>query len=206
MSQREDWITYPGTPEMNVAAEELGNRLNKIWAYGPASERILTEKWGENHIVGARGHWTVKQELAKWGMLPLETPIFANKGDTYDFLLPRVGYTDVKTKQLHSSRIKEPDRVEVNISQKGKPDIYIFCCWHSWNRVMWILGWMPYSDYWNGGALWRKGEIHEGRKVKASMLVRPIVDLRAMNLLRTELIQKHKTTIGRQKGNAYLRR
>ena len=192
MSTEKDWVTYPVSADMTQAAEELGGRLNEIWGYGPASERILTKKWGENHIVGAMGHWAVGQEFVRWGVMPLDTPIFENHGDSYDYILPRIGFADVKTKQLHSRRIVRPDRVEVNVAQAGNPDVYVFCCVHTARKVLWILGWMRCVEYRVGATLWKAGEKYDGWECLDDMLVNPISALWAMAELRGIITQRRR--------------
>ena len=187
MSQPEEWVVYPGSLEMEEAAKKQAGMFNSIWSYHPQSERILTSEWGEQNIVGGRGHWAVGKLLSSWGVMPLESPVFENKGDSYDYMLPRLGLIDVKTGQVH--RMEKPDRVVVNKAQSIKPaNAYVFCCWHSQKKKLWVLGWMLRLEYLAGAELWEKGKSIPRGQVRDDMFVRPVNDLRAMVTLRDRLM------------------
>lgn len=187
MSQPKDWIIYLGSPEMEEAAKKHASIFNSIWSYHPQSEKILTSEWGEQNLVGARGHWAGGQLLASWGVMPLESPVFENKGDSYDYIVPNMGLIDVKTGQVH--RMEKPDRVVVNKAQSIKPaNAYVFCCWHSQRKLIWILGWMLRPEYLAGAELWEKGKHIPRGKVLDDMFVRPVSDLRPMATLRDRLM------------------
>ncbi|MDD5704003.1 MAG: hypothetical protein PHU23_18375 [Dehalococcoidales bacterium] len=180
MGTEESWIKYLDCPEMEGYSQEYAGKINKIWEEKkPRSEEILVDVWGEQNVAGARGHWAVGQQLKKWGILYEESPIFENRGDSFDYNIIGFGWVDVKTARIH--HISIPDRVHVKHAQISKPiKAYIFCCWHTEKRTLWILGWEYRLDYLKEAKLYKVGDSIQRGEVKKPMYVLGVNDIKSV--------------------------
>lgn len=190
----DDWFVFPWCKDMEATAQRLGGAINDVWAKNPPkSELILTDKKGDQNIVGSRGHWALKQLLNEWYVVYEESPVFPDRGDKYDFniLSQNFGTSDVKTEQIHNPDIMLPDRVMVNKKQSLKPvRAYVFGCWHSYRRLLWIMGWMGREEFINTAKLYTTKDKLPRQKVKADVYVLAVERVYPMKLFKELIIPK----------------
>jgi hypothetical protein len=176
MSESADWIIWKECPEMIAWAKKRQQTMAELCPRGMASQRVLTLVYGEHDLTGARGEWALRQEVKRNGILPLESQIFKEHGDEYDLILPRVGLIDCKTKAMGEVR-KSHKTVDLAAHQVSKSDVYVFCHWHSLERVVYLLGWMPRLTYLRESRFCRQGERVDGCVVKGDEYMGQVADL-----------------------------